>query len=236
MFISILRDVLNGNRLAQVSSLIARAEFVDGKISGGTDRDKNNLELSPETDHYVEVLNIVERAVRESVEFNLTAFPRAMTRPIISRYEKGMYYHEHVDMPVMGFMSTNGSSARGLSPVGANYVRSDLSMTLFLTSPDSYDGGELCFEGASGATRTKLPPGSAILYPTGARHSVAEVTRGVRLAAVFWIQTLFPVEAHRRAVWDANKLTSILEKDRNSPEYALSRECFFNLCRIFANV
>lgn len=237
MFISILRNILEGEKLVKVRSLITSAEFVDGKISGGTDRDKNNLELSPETERYVEVLNIVEHAVRESAEFNLTAFPRAMTRPIISRYEKGMYYHEHVDMPVMGFMSSNGkSSARGLSPVGSNYVRSDLSMTLFLTPPDSYEGGELCFEGPNNPTRSKLPAGSAILYPTGARHSVAEVTKGVRLAAIFWIQTLFPVEAHRRAVWDANKLTTMLGKTPEAPEFTLARECFFNLCRIFANV
>jgi PKHD-type hydroxylase len=126
---------------------------------------------------------------------------------------------------------------RGLSPLGSNYVRSDLSMTLFLNSPESYDGGELCFEGPDEQSmRTKLPAGSSVVYPTGARHSVAEVTRGVRFAAILWIQTLFPIEAHRRAVCDASRLMTMLEENREAPEYMLAQDSFYNLCRIFANV
>jgi len=110
-------------------------------------------------------------------------------------------------------------------------------MTLFLSPPESYDGGELCFEGPSEQSmRTKLPAGSAVVYPTGARHSVAEVVRGARFAAIFWIQTLFPVESHRRAVCDASRLMTILRKDREAPEYLLAQDSFYNLCRIFANV
>jgi len=237
MFISCIKNILNAEQLAKAQKLIATARFVDGKISGGSIRDKNNLELAPETERYVEVLNLVEVAVRENMEFNLTAFPRHMTRPIISRYEPGMFYHEHVDLPVMGFMDRGRPSHRGLSPVGLNYVRSDLSMTLFLSTADSYDGGELCFEGPNGQpTKTKLPAGSAVLYPTGARHSVAEVTRGARLAAIFWIQTMFPVEAHRRAVWDASRLMGMLRNNQEAPEYLLAQDSFYNLCRIFADV
>jgi len=92
MFISLINNIVTGDKLKKVSELIQQAQFVDGRISGGTARDKKNLELAPESDRYVDVLNIVEIAVREHMEFNLTAFPRFMTRPIISRYEPGMYY------------------------------------------------------------------------------------------------------------------------------------------------
>src|SRR5258708_18972090 len=121
MFISKINNVLAVESLARARKIIQGSEFTDGRISGGTASNKKNLELSPETEKYVDVLKIVEQAVRENVEFNITAFPRSMTRPIISRYEVGMFYKEHVDLPVMGFMS----SARGLAAVGSNYIRSD---------------------------------------------------------------------------------------------------------------
>lgn len=236
MFISYIHNILDNEKLCKVHKLIDSARFVDGKISGGTERDKYNLELAPESNRYVDVLNVVEIAVRENLEFNLTAFPRYMTRPIISRYEKGMYYKEHVDLPVMGFMSGGRPANRGLAPVGANYVRSDLSMTLFLSPGDSYEGGELCFESPGQDLRTRVPAGSAVLYPTGARHQVAEVTRGVRLAAIFWIQTMFPVEAHRRAIHDAHRLVNLLSDQPDSPASLLAQENFYNLSRIFAEV
>jgi PKHD-type hydroxylase len=236
MFISHIHNILDADKLGKSQKLIDSARFVDGRISGGTERDKKNLELAPETDRYVDVLNIVEAAVRENMEFNLTAFPRFMTRPIISRYEVGMFYKEHVDLPVMGFMSGGKPANRGLSPVGANYVRSDLSMTLFLAPPESYTGGELCFESPTHVIRTKLPAGSAVLYPTGARHSVAEVTQGVRVAAIFWIQTMFPVEGERRAICDSHRLVSLLGKNPDAPEFLLAQDSFYNLCRMFASV
>jgi len=91
VFISYINNILDEEKLAKVHKLINTARFVDGKISGGTVHDKNNLELKPESDQYVEVLKVIELAVRENIEFNLIAFPRYMTRPIISRYEPGMY-------------------------------------------------------------------------------------------------------------------------------------------------
>ena len=236
MFISTIKNVLTGERLAKAQSLIQQAQFVDGRISGGTARDKKNLELAPETDRYVDVLNIVEAAVREHMEFNMTAFPRYMTRPIISRYEPGMYYKQHVDLPVMGFMSGGKPANRGLAPVGTGYVRSDLSMTLFLQQPDCYEGGELWFEATPAPVQIKLDAGSAVLYPTGTRHQVLPVTKGVRLAAVFWIQTMFPVEAQRRAVSEAHRLVAMLAKSPESPESLLAQDSFYNLCRMFAAV
>jgi len=236
MFISIIKNIVTGDKLAKVLGLVQQAQFVDGRISGGTERDKKNLELAPESDRYVDVLNIVEVAVREHMEFNLTAFPRYMTRPIISRYESGMFYKQHVDLPVMGFMSGGKPANRGLSPVGTGYVRSDLSMTLFLAPPDSYEGGELSFEATPHPLQMKLEAGSAILYPTGTRHQVIPVTKGARLAAVFWIQTMFPVEAHRRAVCDAHRLVTMLAAKPESPESLLAQDSFYNLCRMFATV
>jgi PKHD-type hydroxylase len=233
MFISKIDNVLTPEKLVRVQKIVEAAKFIDGRISGGTERNKKNLEIAPETEKYVEMVNIVESAVRENTEFNLTAFPRYMTRPIFSRYDVGMYYKSHVDNPVMGFMSMNYD----LRPVGDNYVRSDLSMTLFLNDPDSYDGGELTFEGSVETVKVKLKSGSAILYPTGSRHSVAPITRGARYAAIFWIQTMFPVEAHRQAVYDAWRLMNMVGKlAPDSDSFVFAQENFFNLGRILAQV
>ena len=233
MFISEIKNILDAETIRKVFNIIREAKFVDGRISGGTERNKYNQELFPESETYLDVLRIVEQAVRENPEFNLTAFPRYMTRPIISRYEVGMFYKGHVDKPVMNFMDNNF----GLMPLGNNYVRSDLSMTLFLSDPASYDGGELSFEAPFSNVKVKLDAGSAVVYPTGRRHQVLPVTRGTRYAAIFWIQTLFPVEAHREAVFNAHKLTSLVQNlAPDSKVHALAEENFFNLARMLAEV
>jgi len=230
MFISEFKDVLDAETLRKVFNNIREAKFVDGRITGGTERSKYNQEMSPESEKYQEVLRIVELAVRGNEEFNLTAFPRYMTRPIISRYDVGMHYKGHVDMPVMNFMDPKS----GLMPLGHNYVRSDLSMTLFLSDPDSYDGGELYFDAPLNTVKVKLKAGSAVIYPTGRRHQVRPVTRGVRYAAVFWIQSLFPVEAHRQAVFEAFQITRLFAPD--SKEFEFAEEHFLNLARMLAEV
>jgi|SRR5687768_14973241 len=231
MFISKINNVLDVESLAKARKIIQASEFTDGRISGGTTSNKKNLELSPETEKYVEVLKIVEQAVRENVEFNVTAFPRSMTRPIISRYDVGMFYKEHVDLPVMGLRSS------GLAAVGSNYIRSDLSMTLFLSDPDSYDGGELSFDSPFGPLKIKLDAGSAVVYPTGARHSVQPITRGVRHAAIFWIQSMFPIEAHRQAVHSSHRLMKMIgQVFPGSNEFILAQDNFYNLSRMLAQV
>lgn len=234
MFISEIKNILDAETLRKVLNNVREAQFVDGRITGGGEGKKYNRELQPESEKYLEVLQIIELAVRENYEFNLTAFPRYLTRPIISRYDVGMYYKGHVDWPVMNFMEATNF---GLMPLGRNFVRSDLSMTLFLSDPASYDGGELYFEAPLNTVKVKLEAGSAVIYPTGRRHQVLPVTRGVRYAAVFWIQTLFPVEAHRQAVSDAYQLTRLItELAPDSKAYELAEENFLNLARILAEV
>jgi len=234
MFISEIKDVLDAETISKVFNIIREAKFVDGRISGGTEQSKYNQELYPESETYVDVLRVIELAVRENYEFNLTAFPRYMTRPIISRYEVGMFYKGHVDKPVMNFMDNKF----GLMPLGNNYVRSDLSMTLFLSDPASYDGGELSFEAPFSSVKVKLNAGSAVVYPTGRRHQVLPVTRGIRYAAIFWIQTLFPVEAHRQAVFNAHQLSLLIQNfaPRGSKVHELAEENFFNLARMLGEV
>jgi PKHD-type hydroxylase len=106
--------------------------------------------------------------------FNAAALPMRLRAPIFSRYRPGMSYGLHVDDALMG---------------GANPVRTDLALTLFLSDPADYDGGELVIESGGLAQGWKLPAGDAILYPANTLHRVAEVTRGERHAAILWVQS-----------------------------------------------
>lgn len=239
MFISVIEDLLNPGELAQLRAMIKPDDFVDGHISGGNEN-KNNQELTPAAANYLEILKMVELAVRRSTDFNFTAFPRYMTRPIISRYQTGMFYDEHVDFPLANFLGTQhlGDSLpthRALAPVGSTYVRADLSLTLFLSDPSSYDGGELCFRSGVGDHKYKSPAGSAVLYPTGEIHSVSRVTRGERMAAIFWVQSLVPIEARRRALHEAFALRQALAADIPDSKFLIQADTNFNnLFRIFA--
>lgn len=238
MFISILKDVLNQNELARARDVLQKAKFVDGHVSGG-DSGKNNLEMHSDSQEFVEVLKIVETALRANREFIFTAYPRYMTRPIISRYDTGMYYGEHTDFPIYNLLNTvqNSVFSRTLAPLGSNYLRTDLSLTLFINDPDTYDGGELCFTGQNGPERYKLPAGSAVLYPTGAPHSVSMVTRGSRLAAIFWIQSLMSLEPHRLAAYEAFQLMrSVQAALPGSRESQLAEINFHNILRLHSNV
>ena len=230
MFISEIKNILDPKTISNLFNIIREAKFVDGRISGGLERAKYNLELYPESETYLDVLQVIELAVRESYEFNLTAFPRYMTRPIISRYDIGMFYKGHVDKPVMHFMD----SKLGLMPLGSNYVRTDLSMTLFLNDPASYDGGELSFEAPFSNIKVKLDAGSAVVYPTGSRHQVLPVTRGVRYATrasrylvrlslspsvlISSVQLFFP--DREKSKYPANKIISTSASGPASPSHS----------------
>jgi PKHD-type hydroxylase len=237
MFISILNNILTPERLGKARDLIGRARFVDGRISGGSTSNKSNLELLPESAEYVELASLLENAIREHAEFNFTAYPRHVTRPIVSCYEPGMFFEEHIDSPVMNFFGGARGPLRAQPPLGSNYVRSDLSMTIFLSDPESYSGGELSFKTAFDRAQSKLDAGSGLLYPTGVPHLVRPVTRGRRLAAVFWIQSMLPVDAERRLVFDTYNLYAALKRSQaGSPECVQAERNFFSLLRILAQV
>lgn len=239
MDVHFLRDLLTAEQLSKIRDMLNQARWTDGQISGGKGNNKNNEEMIQDGGPlHMEVLKMVESALRGSSEFQTLAWPRYMTRPIISRYEQGMYYRPHTDFPVQHFHVGPAPAYKAHAPVGTGYIRTDLSITLFLADMDSYGGGELCFDRYGRVPeRHKLPAGSAILYPTGVPHSVAEVTHGVRLAAIFWVQSMFPNAVQRHAVSDACRLYIEVEKQMpDSPLSHLAETNFHNIFRQFAQV
>ena len=229
-----IENFLAKDDVETIQESIDAAEFVDGGVSaGGGNLDvKDNREMAPDR-QYVDVVKIVERAVKTSVQLNYTVFPRAISRAIVNRYDVGMAYGEHVDSPVMGFMAQH----QALGPFGQNYLRSDFSMTVFLSDPGSYGGGELRFASPWGDQLYKLAAGSAVVYPTGVPHEVTTVTQGTRLAAVLWLQSMIGDHAQRDLVSRLNALAGdLLAEQPGSPLAARARDLAADALRLAADV
>jgi PKHD-type hydroxylase len=169
--------ILEPLETARVVTGLSRLTFADGKITAlGRAREvKHNLQAD-RSEETSELDQLIMAALMRSTEFQNFAFPKRMVAPTYSRYEPGMEYGFHVDAAIM-------NQASGAA------VRTDLAMTLFLSDPAGYDGGELILDLESGEQQIKLDAGEAIVYSATSLHRVARITRGVRLAAVTWIQS-----------------------------------------------
>jgi len=146
--------------------------------------------------------------------------------PLFNRYEGGETFGRHVDNAVR---IRRGSDFR---------IRSDLSATLFLADPDSYDGGELVIEGQFGAQSVKLPAGHMVLYPASSLHRVTPVTRGARVASFFWIQSMVRDEGARRILFELDQSVQALAMDRGQDDAQVIRltGVYHNLLRRWADV
>ena len=216
-------DIVTPAEARQLRDRVLQLKFVDGSATAGvyarTVKRNQQLENSPETQKLQE---FVMQALMRSVEFERFAFPRNMKPIMFSRYEPGMEYGTHVDNAVMS---------------GRPPVRSDVSLTLFLSEPDTYDGGELTIQTLTGEEQIKLPAGSIVTYPSSTLHRVAPVTRGVRVAAVTWVQSMIRDPACREILSDLETTRrTIFETQGKTREFDLISKCFANLMRKWAEI
>ena len=216
-------DIVTPAEARQIRDRVLSLKFVDGSATAGvyarTVKRNQQLENSPETQKLQE---FVMQALMRSVEFERFAFPRNMKPIMFSRYEPGMEYGTHVDNAVMS---------------GRPPVRSDVSLTLFLSEPDTYDGGELTIQTLTGEEQIKLPAGSIVTYPSSTLHRVAPVTRGVRVAAVTWVQSMIRDPACREILSDLETTRrTIFETQGKTREFDLISKSFANLMRMWAEI
>ena len=216
--------VLDQSQLAMVWELLSGARYEDGKASAGLAAKcvKHNQELAV-SDERMSALNriVMGRLVSNPTYLN-AALPHRVAAPFYAGYAPGMSYGDHVDDPVMGS--------------GERY-RSDISITVFLSPLDSYDGGELVIQTAFGERRVKLPAGDAILYPSSSVHHVAEVTRGERLVAVTWVQSLVRDPARRELLYDLSLARDkLLENHPEADETRRVHSAYVNLVRMWAEL
>ncbi len=219
-----IEKVLDDEQLQQITVLIAAGRFADGRESAGkaARRVKLNEELSLDPTRFSELNNIVMGSLVKHPVFRSAAMPLKTAAPYYARYTSGRSYGAHVDDPGMG---------------QGELYRSDLSVTLFLSEPGSYDGGELCIQTAFGEQQVKLPAGDAVLYPSSSLHRVAEVTRGERLVAVSWIQSLVRAPEQRTLLHELNQAREVLLKERpDATETQQVNHSYINLVRMWSDV
>jgi PKHD-type hydroxylase len=193
--------ILGPEEVARVLSALSSRTFVDGKLtaSGPAREVKENLQADRPDAEPTDADQIILAALQRNQLFQSFAFPRRIMLPLFNRYEPGMQYGAHVDSAVMG--------------TGTGQIRTDLAMTIFLSDPASYDGGELALETPFGEQEIKLDAGEAIVYPATTVHRVMPVTRGVRLAAVSWIQSSVRDERLRELLFDLKRAMSEPQQD-----------------------
>ncbi|MCU0833546.1 MAG: Fe2+-dependent dioxygenase [Chromatiaceae bacterium] len=217
--------LLNAAQLDKIHQVLAEARFVDGRLTAGfaAARVKQNEEMQAEPERMQLLIRVLMASLGHNETFRFAALPHRVADPIFARYQPGMTYGDHVDDPIMG---TTGPR-----------FRTDLSMTIFLNPPESYDGGELVVRTSFGDTRVKLPAGDAVLYPSSSLHQVAPVTRGERLVALTWIQSYVRDAAQRELLYELNLARERLLKEGPGTETTgYVDRSYANLLRMWAEV
>ena len=211
-------SVLEPSEVDRILGELARQPFLDGRLTalGGARGVKNNLQLDRAGTAATGIDQLVLSALRRNETFQAFAFPRRVMPPIFNRYEPGMEYGAHVD--------------GGIMPTAGEPMRTDLAITLFLSPPDSYEGGELILQLPSGDEEIKLAAGEALVYSAKYIHRVGPVRSGVRLAAVTWVQSAVRDERIRALLFDLHLALRQLE-DREEAALLVSKS-YHNLLRL----
>ena len=217
-----VRDVLSPDEVHEITDRLAAGEFVDGSFTArnASAALKLNQELQTD-DTRKQLATSVINALNRSDTIRTHAYPNRFSYPIFSRYQEGMYYDYHTDSAILNWGHPNA-------------VRSDLSCTVFLSEPDSYEGGELTVHAGTEPIQLKLPAGSAAIYPTSSLHRVETVTRGERLAAVLWIHSYVRDPARRDILAKCNDLIERLSAKDLSDEATLASNVLHDLLRQWA--
>ena len=231
-------QVLLPGELAQVRQLILAADWADGRITAGSQSGsaKNNLQLPEELPAAQQARHLVSVALARNPMFVTGALPKSVYPPLFNRYGGGTdtnHFGNHIDNAVR----THAATAR--------HVRTDISCTLFLSDPSSYDGGELVVQDTYGEQCIKFDAGDLVMYPGTSVHRVEPVTRGERLACFFWIESMVRADAQRRLLYDMDMaITSLRQNDMaqaapgstESSEAVKLTGCYHNLLRMWADV
>jgi PKHD-type hydroxylase len=220
-------NVLSAEQVAQARQVLDQAEWVDGRVTAGhqSARAKRNLQLPEDHPAARQLGDVILAALQRNSLFISAALPLRVFPPLFNRYEGGGNFGNHVDNAIR---QVTGTPLR---------IRTDLSATLFLAAPEEYDGGELLVEDTYGVHSVKLPAGHLVLYPSTSLHSVRPVTRGARIAAFFWIQSMIRDDGERTLLFDLDNAIQRVSQD--NPEHPASVQLtgvYHNLLRRWADL
>ena len=222
-----LRNILTPAQVAEFRRQLDSADWVDGRATAGhlSAPVKHNQQLREDHPLARRLGDQILSALETNADFMSGALPSRIVPPLFNRHGVGQSYGRHIDGSIRPIA---GSAAR---------VRTDVAATLFLGSPEDYDGGELVIEGDVGVQQIKLPAGDLVLYPATTVHQVAPVTRGVRVASFFWIESLVREPGRRRMLYELD--TTIRKLAVEHPGHASVLELtslYHNLIREWGSI
>jgi len=194
MFLEI-KGLLTPAEVARLTALSREVKFVEGRISNPANTTKDNLQADLGDPKYQESTDIVAQAFARSREFNDFAMPKRIAPPLLCRYEPGMKYGAHADA--------------ALIPLGENPLRSDISCTVFIAEPSTYEGGELVTHLGTRPVVFKGEPGDAIVYPSTMLHEVKPVRSGQRLVSITFIESRIADEHRRNQLYELNEIGAL---------------------------
>jgi len=220
-------NVLSPEEASSYRAALERADWVDGRVTAGyqSARTKHNLQLPEDHPLSRELSDRILAALERNPLFMGAALPLKVFPPLFNRYEGGQAFGTHVD-----------NAVRQVNATG-HRIRTDLSATLFLTSPEDYEGGELVIEDTYGTQSVKLPAGHLVLYPATSLHHVRPVTRGARISSFFWIQSMIRGDAQRTILFDLDMAVQRLAAE--SPDHPSAVQLtgiYHNLIRMWAEI
>ncbi|MBU0537756.1 MAG: Fe2+-dependent dioxygenase [Gammaproteobacteria bacterium] len=217
--------LLSKAEVTHCRSILEAADWVDGKVTAGyqSARNKNNIQLAEHSEDAKQLGDIILAALANSNLFMSAALPLKIFPPLFNCYQGGHSFGVHVDNAIRQVKGT------------AIKVRTDLSMTLFLSEPDEYDGGELVIEDTYGTQSIKLDAGDMILYPSTSLHRVTPVTKGRRLASFFWLQSMVASDEKRTLLYDMDmSIQNLSQGNEDHPAIIQLTGVYHNLLRQWA--
>ncbi|MCX9157367.1 Fe2+-dependent dioxygenase [Niveibacterium sp. 24ML] len=220
--------VLDADELARLRQLLDQADWADGRITAGSQsaQVKRNRQLPETAPEMAAAREIVLAALSRNAMFFSAALPAQIYPPLFNRYGGGEHFGAHVD-----------NAVRRLPGGGGRPVRTDVSATLFLAEPDSYEGGELVVEDTYGEHEVKLAAGSLVLYPSTSLHRVEPVTSGERVACFMWLQSMVREDSRRALLFDMDlAITQLRQRHGDESELVRLTGSYHNLLRMWAEV
>jgi len=220
-----IHGVFDSDKLENIRDMLSKTGFADGKKTAGAmaQRVKNNQEMQASRQQTEYLDHLIMSTLANNTTFRDAVLPHQVAQPVFARYTTGMSYGDHIDDPVMGGAGT--------------HFRTDVAVTVFLNEPDQYDGGELVINTAFGEQKVKLNAGDVVTYPASSIHRVNEVTRGERLVAVTWIQSMIRGSSKRELLYELSQARNNLMKD--NPDSSTTKQvdhAYVNLIRMWSEV
>jgi PKHD-type hydroxylase len=221
-------DVLSKATVAEFRAIIDACDWEDGRSTAGAQSAmvKRNEQLPVNSDTARRLGQRIISALVANPLFVAAAIPLHIFPPLFNRYGAGHHFGAHID-----------NAVRGDHLTGVR-IRTDVSMTLFLSEPDDYDGGELIVEDHYGSHAIKLPAGHLVLYPASSLHMVTPIMRGVRVASFFWLQSMIRDPQARRLIFDLDTaIQHLVDRiGRDDPQIVKLTDIYHNLIRYWAEV